>query len=57
MLGNDSELIDGFYVCDVKGRWGHALQVCQISTRYLNKQIIYGKRNRTNSFKLYQDLG
>ena len=42
---------------NVKGRWGHALHVCQISTRCLDKQIIYGKRNRTNLFKLYQDLG
>ena len=32
--------------------WGHALQVCQMSTRYLEKQIIYGLRNTTNLFKL-----
>ena len=35
----------------------HALQVCQISTRYRYKQIMYDERKRTNLFKLYQELG
>ena len=58
MLGNNSET-NQWILClwMLKGGLGHALQVYQISTRYLDKQIIYGERNRTNLFKLYQDLG
>ena len=58
MLGNNSET-NRWILClyMFKGRWGHALQVCQVSTRYLHKQMIYSKRIRTNLFKLYQDLG
>ena len=58
MLGNNSET-NQWILClwMLKGGLGHALQVYQISTCYLDKQIIYGERNRTNLFKLYQDLG
>ena len=58
MLGNNSET-NQWILClwMLKCRWSHALQVCQLSTRYLDKQIIYGGRKRTNLFKLYQDLG
>ena len=58
MLGNNSET-KRWILClwMLEGRWGHALQVCQMSTRYLDKQIIYGLRNTTNLFKLYKDLG
>ena len=58
MLGNNSET-NQWILClwMLKGGLGHALQVYQISTRYLDKQIIYGERNTTDLFKLYQDLG
>ena len=58
MLSNNSET-NRWNLClwMLKGRWGHALQVCQMSTRYLEQQIIYGLRNTTNLFKNYKDLG
>ena len=58
MLGNNPET-NQWILClrMVNGRLGHVLHVYQISTRYLDKQIIYCERNRTNLFKLYQDLG
>ena len=53
MLANNSET-NRWNLClsMLKVRWGHALQVCQMSTRYHDKQIIYGLRNTTNLFKL-----
>ena len=42
---------------NVKMSLKNALQVCQISTRYRYKQIMYDERKRTNLFKLYQELG
>ena len=57
MLDNNSETNE-WILClwMLKGRLSHALLVYEILARYLNEQIIYGGRKRTNLFKLYQDM-
>ena len=60
MLGNNSET-NQWILClwMLKGRRGHALQGCQISTRYLDKHIIYGGRIRltySNCIKIWDEI-